>query len=287
MRTFPFCQVLQAPLIPSSELNRFDVVLLRPPVFSSVITLKSWTWNEVMNLPIDQLAAPRSFVFLWCGLGGGVGLDEGRECLRKWGFRRCEDICWIKTNKRLSTPSISSGGLIGNVFQPTKEHCLMGIRGTVRRGTDDDFIHANIDIDVLISEQSDRMPHEIFGVIERFCLGRRRLHLFASDQDIRPGWVTVGEQVSNTHFNSREYAAQFCGVNSGLSTMTGTTERIESIRPRSPNGRAVGVAAARVALDVGGSRVANTASVQRLLESAAAIANLGNTIIINQQRENE
>jgi len=21
------------------------------------------------------------------------------QCLRKWGFRRCEDICWIKTNK--------------------------------------------------------------------------------------------------------------------------------------------------------------------------------------------
>jgi len=20
------------------------------------------------------------------------------QCLRKWGFRRCEDICWIKTN---------------------------------------------------------------------------------------------------------------------------------------------------------------------------------------------
>lgn len=26
-------------------------------------------------------------------------MDAGRHCLRKWGFRRCEDICWIKTNK--------------------------------------------------------------------------------------------------------------------------------------------------------------------------------------------
>jgi hypothetical protein len=25
-------------------------------------------------------------------------LDAGRHCLKKWGFRRCEDICWIKTN---------------------------------------------------------------------------------------------------------------------------------------------------------------------------------------------
>ena len=22
------------------------------------------------------------------------------QCLKKWGFRRCEDICWIKTNIR-------------------------------------------------------------------------------------------------------------------------------------------------------------------------------------------
>ena len=26
-------------------------------------------------------------------------MDAGRHCFRKWGFRRCEDICWIKTNK--------------------------------------------------------------------------------------------------------------------------------------------------------------------------------------------
>jgi N6-adenosine-specific RNA methylase IME4 len=31
--------------------------------------------------------------------GSAEGLDAGRHCLRKWGFRRCEDICWIKTNK--------------------------------------------------------------------------------------------------------------------------------------------------------------------------------------------
>jgi hypothetical protein len=27
------------------------------------------------------------------------GLEEGRLALRKWGFRRCEDIVWAKTNK--------------------------------------------------------------------------------------------------------------------------------------------------------------------------------------------
>ena len=37
---------------------------------------------------MGSIAAQRSFIFLWCG--SGEGLDKGRECLRKWGFRRCE-----------------------------------------------------------------------------------------------------------------------------------------------------------------------------------------------------
>jgi mRNA (2'-O-methyladenosine-N6-)-methyltransferase len=34
----------------------------------------------------------------WCG-GGAEGLEAGRHCMRRWNFRRSEDICWIKTNK--------------------------------------------------------------------------------------------------------------------------------------------------------------------------------------------
>ena len=30
-------------------------------------------------------------------------------------------------------------------------------------------------------------PEEIFHIIEHFCLGRRRLHLFGTDNTIRPG----------------------------------------------------------------------------------------------------
>ncbi len=30
-------------------------------------------------------------------------------------------------------------------------------------------------------------PEEIFDIIEHFCLGRRRLHLYGTDATIRPG----------------------------------------------------------------------------------------------------
>lgn len=57
----------------------------------------------------------------------------------------------------------------------------MGIKGTVRRSTDGDFIHANVDIDLIISEETEygslEKPVEIFHIIEHFCLGRRRFVL--------------------------------------------------------------------------------------------------------------
>lgn len=147
-----------------------------------------WNWDEIQALEINEIAAHRSFVFLWCG--SSEGLDMGRNCLRKWGFRRCEDICWIRTN--INNPGHSKILEPKAVFQRTKEHCLMGIKGTVRRSTDGDFIHANVDIDLIISEEGEfgnlEKPIEIFHIIEHFCLGRRRLHLFGRDSSIRPGW---------------------------------------------------------------------------------------------------
>ena len=65
----------------------------------------------------------------------------------------------------------------------------MGIKGTVRRSTDGDFIHANVDIDLIIDEEPDHgsldKPVEMFHIAEHFCLGRRRLHVFGRDSCIR------------------------------------------------------------------------------------------------------
>ena len=38
-----------------------------------------------------------------------------------------------------------------------KEHCLMGIRGTVRRNQDGHFIHANVDLDIIITEEVSKL----------------------------------------------------------------------------------------------------------------------------------
>ena len=53
----------------------------------------------------------------------------------------------------------------------------MGIKGTVRRATDGHIIHANVDTDVVVSEEppfgSTRKPEELYQLIERFALGER------------------------------------------------------------------------------------------------------------------
>ncbi|XP_059502057.1 N6-adenosine-methyltransferase non-catalytic subunit isoform X1 [Stegostoma tigrinum] len=216
---------------------KFDVILVEPPLeeyyreTGVTAVEKCWTWDDIMKLEIEEIAAPRSFVFLWCG--SGDGLDLGRVCLRKWGFRRCEDICWIKTNK--NNPGKTKTLDPKAVFQRTKEHCLMGIRGTVRRSTDGDFIHANVDIDLIITEEPEignlEKPVEIFHIIEHFCLGRRRLHIFGRDSTIRPGWLTVGPSLTNSNFNAEVYSSYFTGTNVHL---TGCTEEIERLRPKSP-----------------------------------------------------
>lgn len=137
----------------------------------------------------------------------------------------------------------------------------MGIKGTVRRSKDGHFIHTNIDTDLIISEGNEygsiEKPAEIFNIIEHFCLGKRRfhssyafipkyhlkvsfclikilplirLHLFGRDSTIRPGWLTIGHELSNSNFNINLYKGYF--KNDQLTT--GSTNRIEELRPKSP-----------------------------------------------------
>lgn len=73
---------------------KFDVILIDPPFHSP-----SFSWQTLAALPISPLAGDPSFVFMWVGSGAGEGLERGRDVLARWGYRRCEDIVWVKTNK--------------------------------------------------------------------------------------------------------------------------------------------------------------------------------------------
>ena len=117
----------------------------------------------------------------------------------------------------------------------------MGIKGTVRRSTDGDFIHANVDIDLIIEEEkpwgSDEKPAELMHMIQHFCLGRRRLQVFGKDTTIRPGWLTIGPELTSSNFDPETYNSYFHGAGvDGIPdrVLTGCTDEIERLRPKSP-----------------------------------------------------
>ncbi|XVF29798.1 hypothetical protein REPUB_Repub16aG0002200 [Reevesia pubescens] len=248
------CDLREFELSPDFFGTKFDVILIDPPWEEYVHRapgvadhIEYWTFEEIMNLKIEAIADTPSFIFLW--VGDGVGLEQGRQCLKKWGFRRCEDICWVKTNKTNATPGLQHDS--HTIFQHSKEHCLMGIKGTVRRSTDGHIIHANIDTDVIIAEEpsygSTQKPEDMYRIIEHFALGRRRLELFGDDHNIRDGWLTVGKGLSSSNFNSEAYIRSFSYKDGKVwqggggrnpppdaTHLVKTTPEIEALRPKSP-----------------------------------------------------
>lgn len=188
---------------------RFDVILVEPPLkeyydlspssfpnatptppspstTSPSVPEKTpyWSWSALEALPVPALAASPGFIFIWCGDGQGPALEMGRQLLGRWGYRKCEDLVWIKTNVSRSGGGKGKGREgeakgeegeeggedepgSGAVFTPTKEHCLMGIRGTVRRSTDGHFVHCNVDTDVIIAEPdpSGTLPFSLQGIL--------------------------------------------------------------------------------------------------------------------------
>jgi len=150
----------------------------------------------------------------------------------------------VKTNKNGTDkpPYYDSN----SILQRVKEHCLVGLRGDVKRASDSHFIHANIDTDVIVEEEPPlgtfKKPNEIYDIIERFCLGRKKIELFGEINNIRPGWLTIGKTIPETSFNLQEYNSWFEGEEQYPAIQSykggryiGTSPEIEVLRPKSPS----------------------------------------------------
>ena len=78
------------------------------------------------------------------------------------------------------------------------------MRGDIRKRSDN-FIHPNIDTDVIVDEMpyigSLKKPEEIYDIIERFCLGRKKIELFGETHNLRKGWLTLGNQLPGNKFD--------------------------------------------------------------------------------------
>lgn len=149
-------------------------------------------------------------------------MERGREILTKWGYRRCEDIVWVRTNPNANEIEKEQAST-NSALSRSAHHCLMGIKGTVKRSNDTNFVHCNVDTDVILwdgeskdssstdanSSTNHRIdarskPPELYNIAENFCLGTRRLELFGRNRNLRRGWLTVGLEVGSEAEDWRE-----------------------------------------------------------------------------------
>ena len=189
-----------------SSLGKFDVILADPP------------WDIHMSLPYGTLSdedmhalqipalQDEGLLFLWVT---GRAMELGRHLLRQWGFVRIDELIWIKTNQM---ERLVRTGRTGHWLNHSKEHCLVGIRSTKANTYRSacaagqlppllPWMHAGLNTNVVVSQvrETSRKPDELYAMIERICPGGRKLELFGRRQNIRPGWVTLGNQLKSTH----------------------------------------------------------------------------------------
>ena len=228
------------------QFDKFDVMVLKLP-------LETWSLDELQNsIRMDLLADAPSFIVLGCG-GTTKGLQLGRKLIKEWGFRRAEDIIWLRKSDSNSsaaeepilTKANSVFDLQNQIFTSSKEHFLVGIRGTIKRNVDTHFINSNLDTDVIVTDFKQKVdfPLEIFHIMERLCLGRKRVFLQFQGQKIEteidlPGWLTIRENplATESKFDSDFYQDLFIDPQTGQpDRYLGTTEEIENLRPKSPS----------------------------------------------------
>src|SRR5262245_20228897 len=78
--------------------------------------------DEIMALPVEQLAASPAHLYLWCP---NALLPEGLAVMQAWGFRYKSNIVW----HRVRRDGGSDGRGVGFYFRNVTELILFGVRG--------------------------------------------------------------------------------------------------------------------------------------------------------------
>lgn len=146
------------------------------------------TNEAIMELPVAQLAAPQSHLYLWVP---NALIAEGLEVMKRWGFTYKTNIVWYKVRK--------DGGPdrrgVGFYFRNVTELVLLGVRGKLRTGPP---ARRMPNIIITMKRGHSRKPDELYDIIEA-CSPGPYLELFARYQ--RPSWTQSGDEVqyNGTH----------------------------------------------------------------------------------------
>jgi len=144
------------------------------------------TFQEIMDLPIEQLAMPKSHLYLWVP---NALVAEGIEVMRRWGFTYKTNLVWYKT--RMDGGPDGRG--VGFYFRNVTELILFGIRGKNNRT----LAPGRRQVNIITSRKREhsRKPDQLYEIIEH-CSRGPYLELFARHG--RQNWTQWGNEIQES-----------------------------------------------------------------------------------------
>ncbi len=141
--------------------------------------------EEICALPIADIAAPDSALFLWATF---PMLQEAMRVIAAWGFSyKTVAFVWLKQNRVAKTWFYGMGFWTRN----NAEICLLATKGHPKRQSKG--IHQLI---VSPIERHSKKPDEARDKIVRLMGDLPRVELFA--RNATPGWEVWGNEVEST-----------------------------------------------------------------------------------------
>eukprot|EP01029_Cantina_marsupialis_P012632 TRINITY_DN278_c0_g5_i1.p1 TRINITY_DN278_c0_g5~~TRINITY_DN278_c0_g5_i1.p1 ORF type:complete len:743 (+),score=212.06 TRINITY_DN278_c0_g5_i1:76-2304(+) len=166
------------------HLGKFDIVMTDPP-WSIHMDVPYGTLEdyEFYKLGFEKLQ-DNGVLFMWVTTRC---LELGRRMLTSWGYRQTDELIWVKLEQ---LEGLTRTGQTGHWLNHSKEHCLVAVKGSPQ-------FNFRLDTDVLVSKlrETSRKPDELYSMIERLSPGTRKIEVFARQNNIRPGWMGIGNQL--------------------------------------------------------------------------------------------
>jgi N6-adenosine-specific RNA methylase IME4 len=141
--------------------------------------------DDIMALPVGELAAPDSVLLLWAV---NPMLPQAIAVMEAWGFSyKTIGFCWGKTTTRTDAswaPKYHLG--LGYWSRANVEVCLLGVRGKPKR------VEKGVRQLIVAPRRShSQKPEEFYSSAERLVKGPY-LELFSRTN--RPNWATWGNE---------------------------------------------------------------------------------------------
>jgi len=160
------------------------------PEHKRLLRYSTLTMEDIYDLPVAQLAAPKSHLYLWVP---NALLTEGLQTMRRWGFTYKTNIVWVKVRK----DGGPDGRGVGFYYRNVTEILLFGIRGHMRTLAPG---RRQVNLIATRKREHSRKPEEVYEIIEA-CSPGPYLELFARHP--RDGWSQWGNEVgSNGHVSA-------------------------------------------------------------------------------------